>query len=163
MACSGIRSCFLRSRSCLGSTPAVLWLFLWLLLPCHWWPRLSCALAPLEPAEISVFSPVFTSAAPLPQQLHCGHRLNRPRLHSCLQAPCPNCGTVNTTYFGDILTVAGNRDKNTLTCPCCESKLEFDAQRREVSGRPAAPVLPHSVVSRSVLVCLGSVSLEFIL
>lgn len=24
-----------------------------------------------------------------------------------LQAACPNCGEVNTTYFGDILTVAG--------------------------------------------------------
>ena len=23
------------------------------------------------------------------------------------QAPCPSCGTENTTYFGDILTVAG--------------------------------------------------------
>ena len=27
----------------------------------------------------------------------------------CLQAACPNCGEVNTTYFGDILTVAGKR------------------------------------------------------
>jgi len=24
-----------------------------------------------------------------------------------LQGACPNCGEVNTTYFGDILTVAG--------------------------------------------------------
>lgn len=24
-----------------------------------------------------------------------------------LKAPCPNCGTETTTYFGDILTVAG--------------------------------------------------------
>jgi hypothetical protein len=26
-----------------------------------------------------------------------------------LKAPCPNCGTETTTYFGDILTVAGEQ------------------------------------------------------
>ncbi|KAL4443897.1 hypothetical protein ABPG75_011634 [Micractinium tetrahymenae] len=49
-----------------------------------------------------------------------------------LKAPCPNCGEVNTTYFGDILTVQGSRDKNVVKCPCCESQLTFDAQEKEV-------------------------------
>lgn len=48
------------------------------------------------------------------------------------QASCPNCGEANTSYFGDILTVQGSREKNTVKCPCCESSLEFDAKRREV-------------------------------
>jgi hypothetical protein len=50
-----------------------------------------------------------------------------------LQGACPNCGEVNTTYFGDILTVAGNRDKNVVKCPCCESQLTFDADKRQVT------------------------------
>lgn len=49
-----------------------------------------------------------------------------------LKAPCPNCNTENTTYFGDILTVTGNRDKNTVDCPGCKAKLTFDALEREV-------------------------------
>jgi RNA polymerase subunit RPABC4/transcription elongation factor Spt4 len=51
------------------------------------------------------------------------------------QAACPNCGEPElSSYFGDILTVPGARDKNTVTCPCCSSKLEFDAQKRVVSA-----------------------------
>jgi hypothetical protein len=53
-------------------------------------------------------------------------------LLSCLQAPCPNCGSEVTTYFGDILTVAGNRDKNTIDCPSCKAKVTFDALERQV-------------------------------
>ncbi|GAB4821390.1 hypothetical protein N2152v2_008436 [Parachlorella kessleri] len=49
-----------------------------------------------------------------------------------LRAPCPGCTTVNTTYFGDILTVAGARDKNTVVCSGCQAKLTFDAIEREV-------------------------------
>lgn len=39
----------------------------------------------------------------------CAHTLCcPPLLHNVPpQAPCPSCGTVNTTYFGDILTVSG--------------------------------------------------------
>jgi hypothetical protein len=56
------------------------------------------------------------------------------RLGPPLQANCPNCGEPNlNSYFGDILTVAGPRDKNTVKCPCCSSTLEFDAQKRAVS------------------------------
>lgn len=50
-----------------------------------------------------------------------------------LKANCPNCGEPEiTTYFGDILTVSGARDKNVVVCPCCQSKLEFDADSRAV-------------------------------
>jgi RNA polymerase subunit RPABC4/transcription elongation factor Spt4 len=56
-----------------------------------------------------------------------------------LQANCPNCGEPNlNSYFGDILTVAGPRDKNTVKCPCCSSTLEFDAQKRAVLVSEAA-------------------------
>jgi hypothetical protein len=49
-----------------------------------------------------------------------------------LKAPCPNCGTENSTYFGDILTVSGNRDKNDTVCSSCKSKLSWDARQRQV-------------------------------
>jgi hypothetical protein len=56
-----------------------------------------------------------------------------------LKANCPNCGEPNlNSYFGDILTVAGPRDKNTVKCPCCSSTLEFDAQKRAVLVSEAA-------------------------
>jgi len=40
---------------------------------------------------------------------------------------------VNTTYFGDILTVEGSRTQNVVKCPCCESQLTFDADKKVVS------------------------------
>ena len=49
-----------------------------------------------------------------------------------LKAECPSCGTKNFTYFGDILTVAGNKDANVVECPECKSKLRFDADSRMV-------------------------------
>lgn len=49
------------------------------------------------------------------------------------QATCPNCAEVNTTYFGAILGVDGNRDQSVVKCPCCESQLTFDAKQRQVS------------------------------
>ena len=49
-----------------------------------------------------------------------------------LKAQCPACGTENFTYFGDILTVSGNKDANVVECPECKSKLRFSADTREV-------------------------------
>lgn len=49
-----------------------------------------------------------------------------------LKARCPSCDTENFTYFGDILTVSGNREKNTIECSNCKAKLVFDADNREV-------------------------------
>ncbi len=69
---------------------------------------------------------------PGPVRAHC---FTLAALHcAALQGPCPNCGTVNTTYFGDILTVAGSRDKNTVECSGCRAKLTFNAELREVRG-----------------------------
>lgn len=61
-----------------------------------------------------------------------------------LKAPCPSCGTVNTTYFGDILTVAGNRKTSTIPCSNCKAPMEFNAELREVVGGevPAAKPAP---------------------
>lgn len=57
-----------------------------------------------------------------------------------LKAPCPNCGTEAVTYFGDILTVPGNRENNTITCSSCKSQLTFDSEKRTVTAvEPAAP------------------------
>jgi hypothetical protein len=56
-----------------------------------------------------------------------------------LKAKCPNCGTENTTYFGDILTVAGSREVNEMSCPSCKTKLTFDAVKRQVSTPPEGP------------------------
>jgi predicted nucleic acid-binding Zn-ribbon protein len=66
-----------------------------------------------------------------------------------LRGPCPNCGTNVNTYFGDILTVQGNREKNSVGCGNCKAKLEFDAldrtikvlempgEKKEKSNKPA--------------------------
>jgi len=32
-----------------------------------------------------------------------------------LKGPCPSCGKENFTYFGDILTVPGNRGTNAVS------------------------------------------------
>jgi transcription elongation factor Elf1 len=49
-----------------------------------------------------------------------------------LRGPCPNCGANNSTYFGDILTVKGNREVNKLDCQECKATLEFNANKREI-------------------------------
>lgn len=49
-----------------------------------------------------------------------------------MQGPCPSCGTQASTYFGDILTVRGNREKNTVTCDNCKAKMDFLAPKRQV-------------------------------
>lgn len=49
-----------------------------------------------------------------------------------VQGSCPNCGNFNSTYFGDILTVKGNREKNEVQCGECKAKLQFDSGKRQV-------------------------------
>jgi hypothetical protein len=49
-----------------------------------------------------------------------------------LRAPCPNCGSNNFTYFGDIFTVAGNRGSNIVECAGCKADLNFDLNKRVV-------------------------------
>lgn len=53
-----------------------------------------------------------------------------------LKASCPNCGTENTTYFGDILTVPGPRKKSVVPCSNCKVQLEFNEEQREVVQLP---------------------------
>lgn len=62
-----------------------------------------------------------------------------------LKANCPSCGTENVTYFGDILTVPGNRTENVVECPDCKSKLEFDAENRQVQVQDEASAPPQKV------------------
>lgn len=49
-----------------------------------------------------------------------------------LKGPCPNCGAENFTYFGEVLTVAGNRGQNTSDCVGCGAGLTFDENKRIV-------------------------------
>ena len=60
------------------------------------------------------------------------------------QGPCPNCNTENFTYFGDIFTVKGNREENTVDCRECKAKLTFKAEERAVRApfRPSPRALP---------------------
>lgn len=84
--------------------------------------RLTARVAWAPPWRLIICTPAETTRA------CCAHPNH-------LQANCPNCGEPNlNSYFGDILTVAGPRDKNTVKCPCCSSTLEFDAEKRAVSG-----------------------------
>lgn len=66
-----------------------------------------------------------------------------------MKGTCPKCGTGNFTYFGDILTVSGNRDEATIKCSECKSNLKFKAEDRMLvlmpgedgddnKGKPAA-------------------------
>lgn len=61
-----------------------------------------------------------------------------------LKGVCPKCGTENTTYFGDILTVQGNRESNKVSCTECKSELTFMMEERSLllSGDPPAPKAP---------------------
>ena len=49
-----------------------------------------------------------------------------------LKGPCPNCGTDNFTFFGDIFTVAGNRGQNVVECTSCNADITFDYSKRIV-------------------------------
>jgi len=49
-----------------------------------------------------------------------------------LRAPCPNCSAENITYFGDILTVPGNRGVNVTECTGCRADISFDFNKRIV-------------------------------
>lgn len=50
-----------------------------------------------------------------------------------LRAPCPSCGEPARSYFGDLLGVAGSKDKNPVECGGCGAKLEFDNGLRSVT------------------------------
>eukprot|EP00878_Enallax_costatus_P000914 GHUV01001044.1.p1 GENE.GHUV01001044.1~~GHUV01001044.1.p1 ORF type:complete len:416 (+),score=103.50 GHUV01001044.1:3-1250(+) len=54
------------------------------------------------------------------------------RDHTILKGPCPNCGTDNFTYFGDIFTVAGNKGPNVLECGNCKADLTYDLNKRVI-------------------------------
>uniref|UniRef100_A0A7S0N9T8 PGR5-like protein 1A, chloroplastic n=1 Tax=Chlamydomonas leiostraca TaxID=1034604 RepID=A0A7S0N9T8_9CHLO len=47
-----------------------------------------------------------------------------------LKGPCPNCGAENFTYFGEVLSVAGNRGQNAVDCVSCGAGLTFDETKR---------------------------------
>ena len=49
-----------------------------------------------------------------------------------MQGPCPNCNTTASTYFGDILTIQGNREKNEISCSNCKAKLSFNSTKGQV-------------------------------
>ncbi|KAK9801394.1 hypothetical protein WJX73_005958 [Symbiochloris irregularis] len=49
-----------------------------------------------------------------------------------LKGPCPKCNVENSTYFGDILTVRGNRDKNTVNCTNCKAEMTFLSSKRQI-------------------------------
>lgn len=47
-----------------------------------------------------------------------------------LKGPCPNCGEENFTFFGDVMTVSGNRGQNLVDCVKCNASLTFDENKR---------------------------------
>jgi hypothetical protein len=49
-----------------------------------------------------------------------------------LQAPCPNCGSTNIAFFGDILTVEGSKDQLDVTCESCKQLINFQRRTRQV-------------------------------
>ena len=69
-----------------------------------------------------------------------------------MQGNCPNCNATTSTYFGDILTVKGNREKNEVQCGECKAKLQFDANKRQVCS---CTVYHAHIVKLCVLETLG--------
>ena len=71
------------------------------------------------------------------------------------QGPCPNCGKETQQYFGDILTIKGSRDKNTVECGNCKAKIEFNAESRTVRAGSSMQtwclllIVPASLHARS--------------
>ncbi|KAK9822185.1 hypothetical protein WJX81_008269 [Elliptochloris bilobata] len=61
-----------------------------------------------------------------------------------LKGPCPNCNTENFTYFGDIFTVKGNREENSMDCRECKAKLIFKAEERSIVVSEAPSATPPS-------------------
>lgn len=49
-----------------------------------------------------------------------------------LQGNCPNCNADANTYFGDILTIPGSREKNNIVCANCKASLTFDSIKGQV-------------------------------
>lgn len=49
-----------------------------------------------------------------------------------LTGQCPNCGTENRCYFGNIFVVEGNKETAKAKCVHCEANLEFRNQTREI-------------------------------
>eukprot|EP00798_Chlamydomonas_sp_ICE-L_P003887 gene3887-13953_t len=47
-----------------------------------------------------------------------------------LKGNCPNCGEANFSFFGDVMTVPGNRGLNVCDCPKCNASLSFDENKR---------------------------------
>ena len=66
-----------------------------------------------------------------------------------LQGPCPTCNEDVTTYFGDILTISGNRELNQVVCSNCKSKLDINATKRQVHSKAT----PGNSATRA---CMGA-------
>mmetsp|Transcript_6365 Transcript_6365/g.23530 ORF Transcript_6365/g.23530 Transcript_6365/m.23530 type:complete len:336 (+) Transcript_6365:157-1164(+) len=53
-----------------------------------------------------------------------------------LKGQCPECGAEISSFFGDILTVKGNKEENNVQCQSCKSSLVVNRARREISLVP---------------------------
>ena len=49
-----------------------------------------------------------------------------------LKAPCPNCGASNIAFFGDILTVKGDKESLDVSCESCKQLINFQRRTRQV-------------------------------
>jgi hypothetical protein len=49
-----------------------------------------------------------------------------------LKAPCPSCGASNIAFFGDILTVKGDKESLDVTCDSCKQLINFQRRTRQV-------------------------------
>eukprot|EP00244_Chara_vulgaris_P009611 TRINITY_DN414_c0_g1_i1.p1 TRINITY_DN414_c0_g1~~TRINITY_DN414_c0_g1_i1.p1 ORF type:complete len:333 (+),score=56.13 TRINITY_DN414_c0_g1_i1:148-999(+) len=59
-----------------------------------------------------------------------------------LKGPCPECGHENITFFGTILTVAGNSGVNEVQCAACKAELLYDREKAQIEineNKKAAP------------------------
>ncbi|GBG61775.1 hypothetical protein CBR_g23735 [Chara braunii] len=59
-----------------------------------------------------------------------------------LKGPCPECGHENISFFGTILTVAGNSGVNEVQCASCKADLLYDREMRQIEineNKKAAP------------------------
>lgn len=50
-----------------------------------------------------------------------------------LKGPCPNCGQLNNSFFGTILTIPSGGDVNEVKCEKCSSTMTFDLNTRLIT------------------------------
>lgn len=81
------------------------------------------------------YSFIFTWFAVLPITFFTAQFLTNAILKDflILKGPCPNCGVINNSFFGTILTIPSEGDSNKVKCEKCNSIMMFNLNTRLIT------------------------------